>query len=217
MGHEVDLDELSKKCRLLNNAEIYSARQPTGIRWSNFPIAKLVLTMERFDFDCFIWESYTFVSSRLRTAMALPPAAVQYFDVDDSRCSPQIQTNAYKIMNVTVMEDAIDVSSSGLVMGRLAKDSPEIVTGHGNLHFRQNFHPTYEMFCDRAVLGHDFCTDSLALRVLNAGCTGVRFFDAERFQPASRAPFRTLRGVERTGAWDPIHRTLDTELIEPIT
>ena len=217
MGHEIDLDSLAENCTLMNGAEVFDARQAPGTMWRNFPIAELALTMETFDADCFSWESCTFVSKRMREAMALPPDAAQFFEVDLSGSAARVQANDYKIMNIAVLEDAIDVSQSGLAMGRLAPGSPEIAMSHGDLRIPPSFHPKYDMFHDRAVRGHVFCTDSLAIRVLKAGCTGVRFFDVTQFRFGKLNPFRTLRGIERDGDWDPIRGTLETELIEAIS
>lgn len=217
MANEVDLDLLAENCALLNASEVYEAVQAAGTRWKNFPIARLALTMEDFNFDCFSRESCTFVSKRLREAMALPPDAAQFLEVDLTESAARVQANDYKIMNIAVLEDAIDVSSSDLAMGRLAPGSPEIVMSHGDLRVAPSFHPKYEMFHDRAVRGHVLCTDALALRVLKAGCTGVRFFDVRQFRFGRLNPFRTLRGVERDGDWDPSRGVLETELIEAIS
>ena len=35
--------------------------------------AKLALTLENFDLDCFYWNGFTFVSEKMRRAMALGP------------------------------------------------------------------------------------------------------------------------------------------------
>lgn len=210
---EVDLGTLVEHCTLLNSAEVFGARQSAGTMWSNFPTAGLELTMEDFNADCFTWESFTFVSRRLRQAMALPPAAVQFFDIDASRSAPRVQANDYKVMNVAVLEDAIDMWKASPIIGR-ALDGSEGIVGFGK-SFPSTFRPTHEIFHDRVVLGHVFCTDALALRVLRAGCTDVRFFDPARFLFRPSDPFRTVRGIEQS-SWDPLGKTFETRLIETI-
>lgn len=211
---EVDGGALAQGCRLLNAHEVFAARQPSGTHWKNFPPVELALTLPDFDVDCFSCETYTFVSERLRKALRLPPHAVQYFDVDAGSSSARVRENNYKIMNVASLEDAVDTASSSLVMGRLTPSSPEMVMSHGDLVFA-DCTPRYEMFHDRVVRGHVFCSDALALRVLVAGCTGVRFFDPTRYRFARPNVFRTVRGVERED-WNADTDALETRLVEPI-
>lgn len=210
---EVNSETLVKHCTLLNSADVFGARQPAGTTWTNFPTASLVLTMEEFNVDCFTWESYTFVSNRLRQAMALPSSAVQFFDIDASRSTSLVRANDYKIMNVANLADAIDISVQVPIMAR-ALDGSEGIVGFGK-SFPSTFRPTHEIFHDRVVLGHVFCTDALALRVLRAGCTDVRFFDPARFLFRPSDPFRTVRGIEQN-SWDPLSKTFETRLIETI-
>src|ERR1700677_2597360 len=46
--------------------------------------AKLALTLENFDLDCFHRDGFTFVSEKMRDAMGLGPSDIQYFEVDAS-------------------------------------------------------------------------------------------------------------------------------------
>lgn len=210
---DVDLGTLVKHCTLLNGAEVFGARQPAGTMWTNFPTAILALTMEDFNADCFTWESYTFVSKRLRDAMALSSAAVQFLEVDASRSASGVQANDYKIMNVAILEDAIDISAQVPIMGR-SLDGSEGIVGFGK-SFPSTFRPTHDIFHDRMVRGHVFCTDALALRVLSAGCTDVRFFDPAQFLFRPSDPFRTVRGIEQN-SWDATSETFETKLIGAI-
>jgi hypothetical protein len=59
------------------------------------------------------------------------------------------------------------------------------------------------------------CTDAFALRVLRAGCTGMRFLDPARLNGAGSC-YRTLRGVEKTDEWDPVRKISYVKLIREI-
>lgn len=137
--------------------------------------------------------------------MALSPEAAQFFDVDLSECSEAVRASDYKIMNVSTLEDALDECETMSIAG----------TKIGTLRFgkaiKEGFRPANDIFHDRMVRGHVFCTDALAMRVLAAGCTSMRFFDPATFQFSPMDTFRTLRGVERQN-----RQTLENELIEEI-
>lgn len=200
-----DYEALTEHCSLLNAGEVFNARQPSGTLWRDFPIARLRLQFEGFCADCFTQEGYTFVSKRLRSAMALPAAAAQFFDVDLSQASGSVRACDYKIMSVSTLEDAIDQWNPP------ALTSPnDAVLGFGKA-FRQDFRPTYEAFHDRTERGFVFCTDALAMRVLSSGCSSARFFNPASYQFRPTDTFRTLRGIEREN-WE----TSSTELVEAI-
>jgi hypothetical protein len=52
--------------------------------------------------------------------------------------------------------------------------------------------------------------------VLRAGCTGVRFLDLRQLSIAQPKRFRTLRGIEEVGEWDPKKKIAPTRVVEPI-
>ena len=58
-----------------------------------------------------------------------------------------------------------------------------------------------------------FCTDELALRVLRAECTGMRFLDPMDLRSWNR--FRTLRGLEQS-EWGRKRKTFRNKLIREI-
>ena len=70
--------------------ELFEAGFHCGQFRPDMPVAQLRLTLKSFDTDCFMIESRTFVSERMRNAMALPSSAVQYFDVD-ARWIPYVE------------------------------------------------------------------------------------------------------------------------------
>ena len=72
------------------------------------PAAKLILTLEDFDADYFMWGGYTLVSEKMRRAMALGPSDIQYFDIDASESALLPKSKHYQIMHVPVTEYMTD-------------------------------------------------------------------------------------------------------------
>jgi hypothetical protein len=212
--YAVGLETFVKHCSILNFQELFNAGFQVGQFRSALPIAQLKLTLQTFDIDCFMFESRTFVSERMRDAMALEPSAVQFFDVDASRSAPVPRSMNYKIMVVPVAEDVSDLSKSSFMTTEL----PGGVTLPMNVQriaVRPDFQPVHELFHDR-FFAEAFCTDQLAVRVLKAGCTGVRFFDPAQLSLAMPMRFRTLRGIEEEGEWDPVRKVELTKVVQMI-
>jgi hypothetical protein len=82
------------------------------------------------------------------------------------------------------------------------------------ISIRADVVPDYELFHDQ-FFGELFCTDAMALRLLQFGCTGVRFIDPAHMT-GNRVRFRTLRGVEQEEEWLSTKRILHTDLVEVI-
>ena len=78
--------------------------------------------------------------------------------------------------------------------------------------FRRDAEPTHEIFYDR-LFKVIYCTDEFALRVLQAGCSGVIFVDPSH-PGGNDLRLRTLRGVEEVVKWT--KRIFRTKLIETI-
>jgi hypothetical protein len=174
--------------------------------------AKLTLTLESFDLDCFYWNGFTFVSEKMRRAMALGPSDIQYFDVDASESAPLPRSKNYQTMHVPVTEDLADLVNSDYICRHRPDGSVRPDGMPHSLVFRQDAEPAHEIFYDRhfKVI---YCTDEFALRVLRAGCTGAFFFDPSR-PFGSQTRLRTLRGVEEIVKWT--KTLLRTKLIEAI-
>lgn len=190
-----DLGDLAANCVLENGREVSSARQKSGTRWRDFPVAKLALRLPAFAIDCFIFDGWTFVSARMRTAMNLTDEAVQFFNVDASESDATPRSMDYKIMNVSTAHDMADRERSIYSELWLPPSGPMIAIGVRSIALTGNV-PEFAIAHDEYFRGHVFCTDALAMRVLQAGCTGVRFVeptDASSF-PGTR--FRTLHGIE---------------------
>jgi hypothetical protein len=174
--------------------------------------AKLTLTLENFDLDCFYWEGLTFVSEKMRHAMALGPSDIQYFDVDASESAPLPRSKNYQIMHVPVTEDVSDPINSDYICRHLP-DGSVVQTGMPLVAvFRQDAKPAHGIFYDK-LFRVIYCTDEFALRVLKVGCPGAYFVDPSHpFGNVTR--LRTLRGVEEIVRWN--KGIFRTKLVETI-
>jgi hypothetical protein len=211
----ISLSKLNKHCGFSNDAEMFGSHLAAGKFAKNgLPTAKLELTLESFDVDCFMESWFTLVSEKMRCAMALGPTDVQYFDVDASRSARLPQSKHYQIMHIPVTEDVSDPKNSDYTYHHRSDGS---VTGGSPIAvaFRPDAEPTHEIFYDR-FFKVIYCTDGFALRVLRAGCSGIRFFDPARDFGGNASAFRTLRGVEQEVKWDPFRKILRTQLIQEI-
>jgi hypothetical protein len=172
---------------------------------------KLALTLENFELDCFHWDGFTFVSEKMRRAMALGPSDIQYFEVDASESAPLARSKNYRTMHVPVTDDVADLKNSDYLIRHCSDGSLKIGSPH-TVVFRPDAQPAHELFYDRSFKVI-YCTDEFALRVLRAGCSGAFFFDPS--QPFGKNErLRTLRGVEEIVKWT--KKLFRTKLIEAI-
>jgi hypothetical protein len=176
--------------------------------------AKLTVTLEDFDRDCFRWGEFSFVSEKMRRAMALGPSDIQYFEVDASDCAPLPRSKNYQVMHVPVTEDVSDLKNSEYLVRHRADGSLEIDSPH-NVVFRPDAQPAHEFFYDRSFK-FIYCSDAFAMRVLQAGCSGAYFFDASRWSGDSNQRIRTVRGLEEIVKWNPPRNIMRTKLIQEI-
>ena len=170
-------------------------------RHSAFPTPILEVSAAEFAFDFFQWSGRAFVSDRFREAISLDASAVRYYDVDADRSAPLPRSKKYMMMEAAVTEDLADHGKSkffsdAIVPRRLGLKLAE------NIAMRADAAASQELFCEDTFTGYLFCTDTLALRALNAGCTGVWFLDPSRLWGEGRDCFRTLRGLEQYVRWD---------------
>jgi len=216
--YEIDGETFLKHCRLLNHDEVSRAGSliTRDFRHEPYPVVELQLTLPEFGADCFLYNMLTYVSERMRDAMALGPSEIQYFDVDASSSAPLPRSKNYKVMNIPVVEDISNPAMSDFQMRRITPDTPEVPILVNEIAIRPDAQPTHQLFYDKFFRGQRFCTDALAMRVLRAGCTGVRFFDPSRISLMRPKRFRSLRGVEESGDWDSVNKVLHTTLVEAI-
>lgn len=214
---EPGLDRLGEYCRFVNVDEMFrawrDAKEPTP---SDFPTARLELTLESFSLDCFIWganaRAYTLVSQDLRDAMALGPRDIEYLPVDASLSAPLPRSKNYQIMRVPVVENISDPGRSDYEIRNIA-GLPQKVIWATRMAIRQHANPAHEIFQDSFFPG-TFCTEKFAVRILQRQCTGVRFYDPEHFD-SNPARLRSLRGIEEE-TWDPVQEKFHTKLLQAI-
>jgi hypothetical protein len=215
LPYQVSLSKFTKHCAFSSGAEMFRSHPAArDLAKDEPPTAKLELTLENFDFDCFLKRNFILVSEKMRSAIALGPADVQYFDVDASRSAPLPQSKRYQIMHIPVTEDVSDPQNSDYTTHHFADGS---VSGGSPLSvaFRPDAAPAHDIFYDR-FFKLMYCTDEFALRVLRAGCSGIRFFDPTLPFVQIFSAFRTVRGVEKEVTWDPFRKILRTKIIREI-
>lgn len=139
--------------------------------------AELVLLRSDFDVDYFQWGPSIFVSEQLRRAMALSPAAVRYFEIDDSKSAPLPRSKAYQIMEPQASEDVSDPEKSDYRMSALLPGEPPTPSLHGGMALRPGVAPRHDLFYDGFFADELLCTEALAARAAAAGCTGMQFRD----------------------------------------
>src|SRR5579884_3891175 len=101
LPYHISLSKFNKHCSFSNDAEMSGAHLAAGEFAKNgLPTAKLALTLESFDVDLFTESWFMLVSEKMRSAMALGPADVQYFEVDASQSAPLPQSKHYQIMHI---------------------------------------------------------------------------------------------------------------------
>jgi len=212
LPYSLNRGQLLGRCEFLNGLELVRARPVEGefVR-DELPTLQIEFTAEDYDVDCFDWNGFTFVSEKMRQAMALGPSDIQYLDVDSSRSAPLPRSKHYQIMHVPVTEDVSDPERSDYTF-RHRPSGDEVEGRPDAVAFRRDVDPASEIFYDR-FFKVVFCTDALALRVLRAGCTEVRFVDPVDLRGWNR--FRTLRGVEES-EWDPKRKIFRDKLIQEI-
>jgi hypothetical protein len=177
------------------------------------PTAKLVLTLEDFDADCFFWNFHWLVSEKMRRVMALGPSDVQYFRVDSSESAPLPRSKHYQIMHVPVTEYMPDQKTvpyrpSEIPAYPVESNMPSAAISSGEAQL------THEIFYDR-FRDFIYCTDEFAVRILQADCSGMLFWEPfDRFAGRGQV-FRTLRGIEEM-RWDPISKSMRSMLIRGV-
>jgi len=197
-----------------NAAEILPLRPAAGeFAGAALPIARLEFAREDFDDDCFQLGKFVFESEEMRRVMALGPSDIQYFDVDSSGSAYLPRSKGYQLMHVPVAEDVTDPERSDYTF-RHRPEGVELWGTPAAVAFRPDAEPAHEIFYDR-FFKIALCTDEFALRVLQAGCTGMRFLDPARLNRAGSC-YRTIRGVEKADEWDPVRKSSYTKLIREI-
>jgi hypothetical protein len=115
------------------------------------------------------------------------------------------------IMRVPAVEDISDPDQSDYQIRDIV-GLPKDAKFPTRIAIREDAEPKHEVFRD-SFFGYVFCTERLAIRVLQQRCTGMRFFDPGYLDNPMR--IRTLRGIEEE-TWDPAQEKSHTKLVQTI-
>jgi hypothetical protein len=163
------------------------------------PLLLRLPDFDRFDLDYFCHHTIHFCSARFRAALALPPEVVQYLPVTVQTSASRLQAMDYQIMRVLPIQPAIDPErSEGPFDVRNDKwvGGPAVWMGHTRRHrLRAGLQPKTEMFCAEEAPLNIYATDSLAERVMQAGCLGMEFADPESVCLERQVLIRTATGA----------------------
>ena len=209
---DLSADELIAKSSNLKNRKstfavsLFWRHSPTPI-----PPAQLELRVEDFDEDYFESDGCYFVSERLRQVMALDPSTVKYLDVDAARSTPLVRSKKYMIMAPLVVDELSDRQRSDERPNNVAPVGDSAAT---DIHTRPGAIPGYELFSGKNFSNQLLCTDSLAQRIIESGCTGIRLYDLEYYN-RGRKIFRTPHGLAETLGWDDVNDIEITKPFEP--
>lgn len=216
--YEVGLKVLAEKCDIKNRYEIEKFKDLRAGQFytGSMPLLQLEIRDEEFRVDCFTYDLLTFVSERMRDALNINGCDIQYFEVDTSLSCDIPRSMNYKIMNIPCVESVSDATNSiyqTIEIPGVINHSSHIVE---SIKIRSEVNIKRQLFYDEFFRSQAFCTETLAIRVLRAGCTGVRFFDPAQLSMAKPMRFRTLRGIEEEGEWDSLKMVEHTRLIQAI-
>jgi hypothetical protein len=166
-----------------------------------FPAPRLALPASGFAPDLIVFGSLDFVSRRFRDALAQPPEVIQFTPVDLVAGGAEARAQDYRLMRVLARQKAMDLERPDCILepavnritGETYQD-PRFITRFVLL---KDLRPRTEIFRLDESSSYILVTDTLAERILRAGCTGVEFAhpDNERFTKTILR-FRTINGMK---------------------
>ena len=162
---------------------------------ADFPAMQLRITRSDIAPD-FLGLSYRLVSRKLRDALAQPEHVVQYLPVDATESHPNVQAQDYRVMRLLRRQTVLDISASDVEFRELPADDPVgppiRLASFTRMAFLSHASTRYEIFTDTTERSTWLCTDPLAQRVLEAGCTGIEFVLPESDTPGGEEMIKTL-------------------------
>jgi len=149
-------------------------------------VPRLEIDDPLFDLDLF-QDGATFVSRRLADAMALPPHAAVFGDVDDRACAAPVRARGYRVMELLAHGDALDRDASdgelvevpqpgGGVASEWMLAAPEPNRPAPCMVWRSGFEPPADLFLVEGTHWH-VATEALAVRIVAAEAVGVDLVD----------------------------------------
>ncbi|HEX8224994.1 MAG TPA: hypothetical protein VF605_14340 [Allosphingosinicella sp.] len=214
LPYEIDPGSLVSHCQFLNSDEVFNAGMMPGRKQGvPIPVPEMELTLPDFRVDCFTWDARVLVSQRMREVMALSEDEIEYFPVRATRSAAGPRAMNYMIMNVAVT-DRISHPQPERIFSSQHEFLASLMPGPDAIDVHVK--PRYRLFHDEHFLGTPYCTDEFAMALLRAGCTGIRFIDPRHNRIEAPMRFRTLRGVEEEGDWDPVNKVEHTTIVEVV-
>ena len=194
---------------LLNERQLREAEEAAGVGPAtaadpillpgDSPAAQLRISADSFAPDFLRVGSFDFASARLRDALAQPADVVQYLPADTSRSHADVQAQDYRRMRLLRRQPVVDMAASDVTMRDIPRAGPDAdpirIPYFRRMAVHEDAAPRYEIFTDTVATARWFCTDALALRVLEAGCTGIDFIAPESYTLFGAKMIRTLDGV----------------------
>ena len=192
--NQIELGDALRQFQLETTAEDYHfARLP-----DDFLPAVLKLPLGGFAPDFIRLGPYDFASRRLREAMALPPETVQYMPVTLLSGTPEAYARDYRVMRVLVQQSVMDLEESEVTTSKSGWVWREIE----RFAVRADYTPRFDLFALEEDPAMILATDSLAEKVLKAGCTGILFIEPEGYKPGYPVKrsydYRTAEGVAQS-------------------
>jgi len=144
-----------------------------------------VLSLPPLDFepDLFSMRGVEFVSRRFREALAQPDDVIQYWPVELARASEKARAQEYMHMRVLAWQASMDLERSDYdtIEGRDRLTGETFTTVSMLTRFVPiaGLAPRTEVFRSAEARLTILVVDSVAERVMRAGCTGVVFRDPE--------------------------------------
>jgi hypothetical protein len=153
--------------------------------------------------DWFSFNGYHFCSAKMADALAQPPDVIQYLPITFECDEAAAHEKQYRIIRILTRQPVIDYQkseySSYTYTGFDTKAEFFQLGFVERYVLLEGFTPNFEIFRDaEEPIGHVFATDSLAERVLKAGCIGIQFRGLDSPSYPGGLPFtiRTARGTK---------------------
>ncbi len=142
---------------------------------------------------------FPLVSRRFRDAIGELPGTVAYVPVTLLGASQAVLTQDYRFLNVIAVQPAFDLKRSyggkrNMVrIGGVTYSPRRLVKCY---YLLSGFVPATEIFHERELPSILLASDTLAERVMKAGCTGIEFMDPATYHVLNGVTrFRTADGI----------------------
>jgi len=144
-----------------------------------------ILSLPPLDFgpDLFSMRGHYFVSRRFRDALAQPSDVVQYWPIELTRASDEARAQDYMLFRILAAQPSMDWERSKYHKheGRNRRTGEAFISVWMTTRFVPvaGLVPQTEVFRSAEAEGTILVVDSVAERVMRAGCTGIEFRDPE--------------------------------------